>query len=588
MFVLFLDLEKAFDYTIREFLIGLPQGCLLEPESYLQSLGLDDDVAKELAREVRHFGSLLEQLGVDPKVAALVNSLHSNSWFRYSDLPTVIVARKGGRQGCKLGAIIFNMVYARALLMLRDQLRERGVLLVLRFKPCGPIWQDDSSTQDAHVEQEIVEATYVDDEALLLSASSPSLLDKAIDVLFDCLLQCFTRFSLKINWAPGKSEAMLAYRGKHAVKHREARRRDDGKLWVKLPDHANTPYLTVTRSFKHVGGFVSTDGSHNADASHRVKRAMAAYAPIASSVFGSPHFAVTHQREFANSLVFSRLFYNVRLWSNLAGRPLQMLEGVYARVVRAIGGCRRFSGGGDTDYQVRVALEFPSVECLLSRRRLVYASRLLRRQPASLIALLQQTSGHQRMPWTRLLLDNMYLLWRLNPERLGTLPDPTSEPNPWIVVMRDYPTGWKQLVSTMCFYDSSRQSAAALTSLPLQPSLPMHSCEVCGVCFRTVRALNSHRRRKHNIRDQIRCFVDESGICPVCETMLHTRLRVIRHIKRAKGSNMCHATIVQGQIPRLACDRIEHLDAIDTKSRREAHQMGFSHPRANLPARRHR
>eukprot|EP00973_Karenia_brevis_P082381 11419929-Karenia_brevis.AAC.1 len=56
------------------------------------------------------------------------------------------------------------------------------------------------------------------------------------------------------------------------------------------------------------------DGSVNEDALLRTKSATAAYAPIAGVVFSSPRISLDLKLSFAESLVFSRLFYNVHTW----------------------------------------------------------------------------------------------------------------------------------------------------------------------------------------------------------------------------------------------------------------------------------
>ena len=49
----------------------------------------------------------------------MINTLHSESWFRYGDARGVAHTRMGGRQGCKLGAVIFNVLYAEAMVRLQ-------------------------------------------------------------------------------------------------------------------------------------------------------------------------------------------------------------------------------------------------------------------------------------------------------------------------------------------------------------------------------------------------------------------------------------------------------------------------------------
>eukprot|EP00973_Karenia_brevis_P052823 7343752-Karenia_brevis.AAC.1 len=86
-FILFLDLRKAFDYCIREVLLGWSHAQYGDKTAYLMRLGLSAENAEALRNDLDRNGGLLEQLcGVD--ICAIVNSLHSGSWFRYADLDT--------------------------------------------------------------------------------------------------------------------------------------------------------------------------------------------------------------------------------------------------------------------------------------------------------------------------------------------------------------------------------------------------------------------------------------------------------------------------------------------------------------------
>lgn len=104
-FILFVDLTKAFDLAIREFVLGWQQNFDKDPKSFLMGLGLSEEHAQSAALEVNKHGGLLNELGLNSLVVELIRSLHTNSWFQYADLDTFIVANKGGRQGCKLGCL---------------------------------------------------------------------------------------------------------------------------------------------------------------------------------------------------------------------------------------------------------------------------------------------------------------------------------------------------------------------------------------------------------------------------------------------------------------------------------------------------
>ena len=71
---------------------------------------------------------------MDPDTIEMINSLHTGSWFGIGGLDTVIVAARARRQGCKLGAVVFNMIYGKALKQLRDRLREHVIIKKLKIK----------------------------------------------------------------------------------------------------------------------------------------------------------------------------------------------------------------------------------------------------------------------------------------------------------------------------------------------------------------------------------------------------------------------------------------------------------------------
>ena len=78
--------------------------------SFITSL-IDDD------------GHLLNQMGVDETCARIINSLHNGAWFQLAWNDKAIVTRTGGRQGCKLGADVFNLIYSIALMRVRQSRR---------------------------------------------------------------------------------------------------------------------------------------------------------------------------------------------------------------------------------------------------------------------------------------------------------------------------------------------------------------------------------------------------------------------------------------------------------------------------------
>ena len=203
---------------------------------------------------------------------------------------------------------------------------DAGIVLKIRLRDGDDSWMDaagevhlDGGSDDCGDFHEAVEATFVDDEALVIVAKSSAKLDAAIDTMLLIIREVFHDYALTINWAKGKSEALLIYRGKHAARTLDARRRaGTAGLFVKLPhissDKGPDQFVHVVTCFKHLGGHVTADGGLGTEATYRSSSAMQAYVPLAGKIFGSPHVAAQIKQSFCDSLVLSRLLYNAQIW----------------------------------------------------------------------------------------------------------------------------------------------------------------------------------------------------------------------------------------------------------------------------------
>ncbi|CAK0838176.1 unnamed protein product, partial [Prorocentrum cordatum] len=129
IFVLFIDLVKAFDGIIRELIFGFSASSQESPVEYLAPLGVDQDVAEWLASYICSEGGVFEQWNVDLKVTSLVARLHEGPRFPRGSLDTVARSHKGGRRGCIFGAAVFNAGYSVPIKMFHEDMRRKGIAL---------------------------------------------------------------------------------------------------------------------------------------------------------------------------------------------------------------------------------------------------------------------------------------------------------------------------------------------------------------------------------------------------------------------------------------------------------------------------
>ena len=331
VFVLFVDLVAAYDSVVREIALGLPHNLEEDGESYLRSIGLSSDVAKHVLEFLENGGPVLERIGVDAKIIRLINALHTKAWARYGALASVVVTTKGGRQGCKLGGVIFAIIFGQVMANVRARLSADGILLKTSFCEDSPFWNPSACPGDL-IDHEVGEATFVDDTAIALVASSPKVLMKYIETLLVILIEEYSRVGLLINFGKGKTEALLRLRGKNATKYLDSLRHE-GSLSFELPKPYENHRLRIVESYKHLGSYLSISDSLMHDAQHRCSAALSAYVPIAQKIFASPYIGHWLKIHFMGSLVLSRLLYNTQTWV-LQQNALRKINDVYMRVLR--------------------------------------------------------------------------------------------------------------------------------------------------------------------------------------------------------------------------------------------------------------
>lgn len=169
IFVLFVDLVKAFDKVIRQIVYGWGDGKPDDPKAFLESMGVTGSAASWICDYIDEKGRLMNQWGADEKANQLACTLHQGAWFSVGDLPSVITSETGGRQGCTLGMTTFNSAYTVGLDLLAWGLKKHDITMVVQV-PTSAFW---SEPDPANAERDdVIHATFVDDECIVLLVCS--------------------------------------------------------------------------------------------------------------------------------------------------------------------------------------------------------------------------------------------------------------------------------------------------------------------------------------------------------------------------------------------------------------------------------
>ena len=103
----------------------------------------------------------------------------------------------------------------------------------------------------------------------------------------------------------------------------------------------NGMQLQIVDLYKHLGGEITVSGSLMPLATSRRKRALAAYAPLAMKVLGSPHLSLDLKQWMFQTLVLSRLLFNLHVVVP-SRRMITILNDVYLRGHRRMHDACRF------------------------------------------------------------------------------------------------------------------------------------------------------------------------------------------------------------------------------------------------------
>ena len=575
IFILFIDLTKAFDRIIRELIVGWPVLLASEKAQYLTSLGVCPESAEWMTRYIDSRGCVFRQWHVRENTTLLTRDMHDGAWMKVRGGNRCITSTTGGRQGCKLGATMFNAGYAVALDMMHWRLAQEKITLKLAVPKNGAFFSSYGTPDQEYTD--VVDATFVDDECIAIVGTTPRVLERAIDVLLDIVTTIFRMLHLNINFGPNKTEAILLYRGKFATQCREKLRRADGALAIPLDrfGHAGA-FLRIVRCYKHLGTYIDALGVTHGNVIERAKLALGAYSPIAMKVFGSPLISTSYKMCFLKTLVMSKQNFNVHLMIPSA-KDIKKLNSTYMRGLRRIAGEMRYDNNdkGKSDLQVRWQMGAPSIDCILLTARVRYIIRIVREQPKTLCAVLHFRREHQRLPWTEQAIEDM--LYVASRAENAPSTHPASQPNEWTVWLTNGDA--LHALHNIKFAESIIDKTKPIdgTTAPVATG---YRCRPCEASFATKKALNLHRRIVHNFRAPWASRVDGS-VCHACGKDFHTRVRCLNHLGDTRRPK-CAEWILAHQ-PQLHEKTLAKLNATDATERKNARRAGHTTSLASRP-----
>ncbi|CAK0877917.1 unnamed protein product, partial [Prorocentrum cordatum] len=407
---LFVDLTAAFDTICREL--------------------------EQVTEFIQTHGDLLRAAGVPADAAALVAEMHANTWLTVQKgvmKPGAMVVRttEGARQGCKIGALIFNVIYEYALKKVRQRARDAGLVLLVEAAAGQCPWRISPEALPASptaapypgVSADLFDIAFVDDVLFMLMCASPALASMQASMLLEIVIDAFAECGLQCNLKEGKTEVSLHLVGKESRRVRSSLYDPELKRhMLRTPDASRA--VVVTNRYKHAGAVRAVNGSYVADARAKATSCLQAFYPLAHRVYGNYDIDLRTRLSLADSLCFSKLRFGTETWLNPSPDAVRHLHSARMRVLRQVANrCRFKRSGHGLDREVLRELHVLPADLILLQKRLVAAATTYARGPAILRALRLQPGTNA----SAALADD--LSWaRQAATALHGMPDPCTEP----------------------------------------------------------------------------------------------------------------------------------------------------------------
>ena len=489
----------------------------------------------------------------------MIIDLYAGSWFDLDASGVVVATKRGARQGCRFGGLLFNLLYARVVRSAREALKALGFDFQLPTDPEAPLWQHRGGGHTAW--EELFDVTYADDEAMTMLFALWEDAMARIPLALRAVEAAYAQWGFEINWGPDKCELMIVFcaRGCKAAEAQITTQAGQQITFNSATGAERT--IRVVKVYRHVGSLVQASGSEAANTEARVRAMRAAFNPLAGQLRSRAYWPATRVR-LLRSLAHSRLLFDLEAGAAYSQAQRRRLQGQHVDTVRrtlrkAAPSTEQWHRG--TDEQTLREAGVPTLWSQVRARRLNLLWSFARERQPHLVALLEPYSDDPG-PWATELLEDLRALAersaRLQSEGLG---DPYINPQAWWQFIRSRTKGqWKGLTAEVSHFALEVRTVPPMTtqrgedgSGEGEDAQGLHVCADCPAqrarAFTSAKALTSHMQRAHG-------RIGPALECPLCGCRPASRARLLVHASRST----CAAAVAE--LPMLSLDTLQAVD----------------------------
>ena len=551
--VLFVDVKSAFHCLLREHVFGIRSDF---PPSLQAVLTEEGFKVEQLLSAIAPHAADFVQTSV-PVVTRIVQETHQSTWYALSGHDACYATERGSRPGSPLADLAYNTLMTQILRQVEEELQSMPLVVqscMAMQMSCPPV-------------------AWVDDVAIPMAATDPQTLESVLKDTTIVVHRVMQHYGLTLNMAPGKTEAVVHYRGPDAPRFRLERFIAVlGHLPLDAPLESQS--LRIASDYQHLGTTFAQDASISQEVRRRIGKATAVFRQLKKPIFSNKRLGIKARLVLLDSLVLSIVFHGAGNWPLLPHRLMKTLTHTVIAWQRSIIGVGHWSEDNVSDDALLSQWGQPSVTMRLAKFRILYGLQWYQQAPGILMQLVtaEDVDDHS---WLHAIRHDLAWIATLDPILVPRSPVTTEEVIEWF---HDHLQGGAKSVrravrravaenqmifEVVTLHKNIYDACGKLGVQFVHPDTPargpddMYPCGHCDRRFPTAQALQGHQWKKHNIFSEERRYI-YSTTCAACNKCYWTVQRLQQHLKYTREQpDGCYQWLARNYAPLDAPCRIE-------------------------------
>ena len=311
----FVDIRQAFYSICRPF---VAQQVVHESElvDFFASNSWSPELFQDFMAEIRA-PTALHRAHLSSHMEAQVATTLQATWFQMTGQPSSLTAtRAGTRPGDSIADLLFAFLMTRFVRHLEDVFLQAHLSSHFELRWLPPC----DLAPEEYTQQTVLDASWVDDLVLLIQASSPSTLVAKVQCAAGLVYDAAVQFGLALNLAKDKTSVVMALRGPTARQTWTRILQDDPKhpqLQFTCRALAEPQSIAILPDYVYLGSLHDHTGSPAADLKRKLLSIQHLRKIMRKGVFKNPKVPMTTRAMIFQSLIMSRLQYNIGAWQQL-------------------------------------------------------------------------------------------------------------------------------------------------------------------------------------------------------------------------------------------------------------------------------